>query len=230
MCETAALKSFVQYGDSNTCCVQTSREAIQMSPTVLAKHDAEQRKSPRQKLNMKSVVWHVFHTFQFWGHQLAQGKNILSVKMGRQHTRGGKAEGLKREKTKGEEERSYQKFDDLRHPVSHFPRRHEFQTNSLPRWVSGPVYVCFDFKKVLLQDLQHIILIAFSSFRGHRLNVIRDVKQSLKRITAQRIHAIGKRLFRWTVVISSEFQNVRSKLAHKRKSLSEFTHEVIHTF
>lgn len=41
--------------------------------------------------------------------------------------------------------RSYQKkkSDDLRHSVSYFPRRHEFQTNSLPRWVPGPVYVCF---------------------------------------------------------------------------------------
>lgn len=35
------------------------------------------------------------------------------------------------------------KSDDLRHSVSYFPRRHEFQTNSLPRWVPGPVYVCF---------------------------------------------------------------------------------------
>lgn len=39
--------------------------------------------------------------------------------------------------------RSDQKSDDLRQPVSYFPRRHEFQTNSLPQRVSGPVYVCF---------------------------------------------------------------------------------------
>lgn len=34
----------------------------------------------------------------------------------------------KKERIKGK-----RRSDDLRHPVSHFPRRHEFQTNSLPQ-------------------------------------------------------------------------------------------------
>lgn len=55
--------------------------------------------------------------------------------------------------------RSYQKSNDSRHPVSYFPWRHEFQTNSLPRRVSGPVYVCFQFQRALLQELAHIVLI-----------------------------------------------------------------------